>query len=69
MAEESDVAALGSWKDRLRLGWQARWIITVAGAVAMTIIAGILIWNVITAEHPLAQLMPSMMQTALHPPR
>jgi hypothetical protein len=46
-----------------------RSVVTVAGAVGMTIIAAILIWNVITAEHPLAQLVPGMMQTAQHPPR
>jgi hypothetical protein len=35
----------------------------------MTSIAAILIWNVITAERPPAQLAPGMMQTAQHPPR
>jgi hypothetical protein len=68
MVEKAESSPHQSWKERLRLGWQVRWIVTVAGAVAMTIIAGILIWNVITAPHPLAELMPGMTHTAQHPP-
>jgi hypothetical protein len=66
MVEAPDVAAPRSRKQGFRLGWQARWIVTVAGAVAMTIIAGILVWSLITAEHPLAQPMPGTIQTARH---
>jgi hypothetical protein len=54
------------WRDRFRAGWQVKWIVTAAGAVAMTIIAAILIWNVIMAPNPLAQLVPGLAQTAEH---
>ena len=39
---------------------QVRWIVTAAGAVAMIVIAGVLVWNVITAPHPLAQFTTSI---------
>jgi hypothetical protein len=35
---------------------QVRWLVTAAGAVAMVMIAMVLVWNIITAPHPLAQL-------------
>jgi hypothetical protein len=35
---------------------QVRWLVTAAGAVAMILIAAVLVWNVVTAPHPLAQL-------------
>jgi hypothetical protein len=34
----------------------------------MTIIAGILAWKVLTAQHPLAELMPAATRTAQHQP-
>jgi hypothetical protein len=42
--------------DRIRPWLQVRWFVTAAGAMAMLIIAGVLVWKVITAPHPLAQL-------------
>lgn len=35
---------------------QVRWLVTAAGTVAMLIIAGVLVWNVIHAQNPVAQL-------------
>jgi hypothetical protein len=48
--------------------WQVKWIVTVVGAVAMAIIAGIFIWNVVTAPNPLAELVPGFARTAAHRP-
>jgi hypothetical protein len=56
------------WRERLRAGWHFRCIVTLAGALAMVIIAGVLVWNVVTAPHPLAQLVPGYAQTAEHRP-
>jgi len=66
MAEDGETAAPRSLRERLRVDWQVKWVVTLAGAVAMTIIAGILVWNVVTAPHPLAQLMPGYTQAAQH---
>ena len=69
MADRPDgVTTSRSWRKRLRVRWQVKWMVTVAGAVAMVIIAGVLIWNVITAPNPLAQLVPGFAKTAEHRP-
>ena len=56
------------WRERLRAGWHVRCIVTLAGALAMVIIACVLVWNVVTAPHPLAQLVPGYARTAEHRP-
>jgi hypothetical protein len=42
--------------DRLKSGLQVRWIATAAGAVAMIIIASVLVWKLMTAPDPIAQI-------------
>jgi hypothetical protein len=42
--------------DHLKSRLQVRWLVTAAGAVAMVMIAIGLVWNIVTAPHPLAQL-------------
>lgn len=41
--------------DHLKSRLQVRWLVTAPGAVAMVMIAMVLVWNIITAPHPLAQ--------------
>jgi hypothetical protein len=52
--------ALHDLKPRL----QVRWLVTAAGGVAMLMIAAVLVWNVITAPHPLAQLTTRVVPSA-----
>jgi hypothetical protein len=69
MADRADgVTASRAWWKRLRVRWQVQSMVTAAGALAMVIIAGILIWNVVTAPNPLAELVPGLARTAEHGP-
>jgi hypothetical protein len=65
MADRADgITTPRSRRKRLRVRWQVKWMVTVAGALAMVIIAGVLIWNVVTAPNPLAELVPGLARTA-----
>jgi hypothetical protein len=66
MAKDAHIATSCSWRSRARAALQVKWIVTVAGAIAMAIIAAMLLWNVFTAPNPLAQLVPGFAQTAEH---
>ena len=44
--------AFAAWRTRM----QVRWFVTAAGALAMLIITGVLIFNVVTAPRPLTKL-------------